>query len=990
MAIKGGELREKEDYQRLILDYLCGDNGNGFIERKAVNYVSQFAMDIELLIKFLEKTQSDKVATLRKIYGEESDKVIVTQINAEILRKTRGLIDVIKSGVDFDANIHLDLYYSKPATKLNQTQNELFTQNIFSVMEEVYHKDGERIDLVLFLNGLAIIAIELKCNSSGQNYEDAIKQFKYERDPNTRLLKPEVGVIACFAMDTREAYMCAEPKGKSSHFRPFNKGNNFGTGNPDNEGIPIDYMWKEIFTKDKLSFIIEKFACVVTEIKKNKETGREDRKRKPLFPRYHQLHCIEKIVDHVKINKTFCNYLIQHSAGSGKTNTISWLAHILKSVHDDNDNVIFNSILIVTDRIVVDRQLQDAVQSIKHRAGEIKVLNDTCHAKDLADALNGNTKIVVTTIHKFFHILGKGLLQQDKHKTFAVLIDEAHSSTEGTLMEAVTAILADETLVEEEITTEDLIRDEITKVGKQVNVSMFAFTATPKPETIALFGTRNTEGKKVAFDLYSMKQAIQEGYILNVLENYVTWQTYYKINKAIEDDPELKSVIAKKKISRFVDLHETNIAQKTEIIIEHFRTNIRKMLDGTAKAMVVTSGRQQAVRYYKAFRNYIDSKGYHDIVPLVAFSGQVKDDDLLFSETSINKISEEKLRDEFDKNIYSVLIVANKYQTGFDQPKLCAMYVDKKLNGITAVQTLSRLNRVCPGYEKHTFILDFKNDFETIKNAFQPYYLDTILEASFSRSDMGEFVRKLEEYNFHNADDIDAFNEFLYKDKRTNTDKEKMWGLLNKTLNVVYSKEIKQQLEIRVNIRGFLTAYQFLIQTTSFEDVNLHKLYNFLSYLIKEIEVKGGNDFDIADKITVSNFTQVENTKYDGEISSKPEIKVKKNPVTIIEQQKKLLSQIIEEMNALYGKDYESESTIKSMLQIKDLLLTDESLKKSAIANTKDDFKYPFDTQVEKALIRGYEQNQDFYSTLLDNGELRQKIAGVFLDEVYNILKGNK
>lgn len=999
MPIKADQLREKEDYQKLIVEFL--KEQNGYLIRDArFNYDPNFAMDKELLIRFLDETQPEKMEKLRKNYKDKAEATIIVKINEEINRKTRGIIDVLKNGVDFDNGITLFVMAKKPATTFNKTLSAHYAANTLSVMEEVYHKESERIDLVIFLNGLAIFAFELKCNTSGQTVDDAIKQFKERRDPNTRLFAFKKGVIACFAMDLREAYMTAELKGKSTYFRPFNKGKvDGGAGNPANtDGLDVDYIWKDILTKDKIAFILENFACVVKEERKNQKTGKKEISEKALFPRYHQLKAVEKIIAHTKENRTDCNYLIQHSAGSGKTNTIAWLAHSLVSLHDENDEVIYNTVVIITDRIVVDRQLQDAVQAIQHKSGLIKTLGDKSNAAELATALNGNTKIIVTTIHKFFHILGKGLLQAAAHKKFAVLIDEAHSSTEGTLMEAVTTILADGSDVEDEKTTEDKIVEEISRIGKQKNVSMFAFTATPKPETIALFGTTDEDGKKKAFDLYSMKQAIEEGYILNVLDNYVTWKTYYEINKIVDEDPELQSISAKRKITRFVDLHDTNIRQKTEIIIEHFRHNIARMLDGRAKAMVVTSGRMQAVKYYYQFKDYIASRGYKDIKPLVAYTGSVDWGDTKVTERMLNGISEECLREEFDKDDFQVLLVANKYQTGFDQPKLCAMYVDKKLHGITAVQTLSRLNRIYPPYNKRTFILDFKNDYDTIRQAFAPYYEHTFLNATLTRADIKDFLRKFDEYDFLEGDDITEFNEFTYKESRTSREKEKMWALLNKALNKIYDKkkddgkpDLAMQVEIRSNIRKFLKAYQFLIQSTCFEDVEMHKVYNFLSYLSKEIDLSGGgNDFDIADKITVSNFRQVEGERRSDELEAKPDVKAIKKPSSVVEQQKKLLSEIIAEMNLLYGKGYEGESATKSMLQIKDLLLANTRLRASAKNNKKEDFRFAYEDMVEEALVAGWEQNQDFYSTLLSNDELRKRVSDTFIDEVYNILRGNK
>ena len=623
-------------------------------------------------------------------------------------------------------------------------------------------------------------------------------------------------------------------------------------------------------------------------------------------------------------------------------------------------------------------------------------MDDKCSSEDLAIALGGNTKIIVTTIHKFYYILNNNLLGNLKAKKFAVLIDEAHSSTEGVFMQSVTNVLTNEGDDEDDITEEDKMLEEIRKSGKQSNVSMIAFTATPKPDTLQLFGTLNAEGKKESFDLYSMRQAIEEGYILNVLDNYVTWRTYCHINKAIESDPELQSVTAKRKMARFIDLHDTNIAQKVEIIIEHFRANIAGCLGGKAKAMVITSSRPAAVKYRQEFDAYIKAKGYSGIQALVAFSGKVKLDGDEYTEAGMNEIKEEELRFEFDRSCYQVLIVADKYQTGFDQPKLVAMYVDKRLRGVSAVQTLSRLNRICPPYDKPTFVLDFKNSYDDIKKAFEPYYKDTILFETISPSDIRDLDREIDRYEFLDADDIDEFNEYLYQPSRSAKDKQRMWALLDKALKAVMKHSEKEQMEIRVTIRRFLKGYCFLIQATAYENLEFHKRYNFLSYLIKEINPGGGgNNFDIADKITVSEFRQKQMEEHSGEeIEAKPEVRIKKSkPVSLEKEQKKLLSQIIDEVNALYDKDYEPDFTTKAAMQIRDLLLKNpglkERLEKSAKNNTLNEFKFTYDDCVQDALVEGYDQNVDFYTLLLNNEEVRAKFANVFMTEVYRTLRGD-
>lgn len=509
----------------------------------------------------------------------------------------------------------------------------------------------------------------------------------------------------CFAMDTQNVMMTTKLNGEKTFFLPFNKGNGVGVhtgaGNPPlQDEDQVSYMWKEVLTKDSILELIKKFIFI--ERKEVEEGEKTKIKETVIFPRYHQLDLIRKILADVAVNKTRLNYLIQHSAGSGKTNSIAWLAHRLVSLHDEADEVIYDTIIIVTDRVVVDRQLQKAVTSLDHARGLIRTMDKNCSSRDLKDALEGNTKIVATTIQKFPYIVSE--LKNLKDKRFAVIIDEAHSSTSGRNMQAVTRALGSDGADVEDF--DDVILDELRKTGKQENVSMFAFTATPKPTTLRMFGRLNPDGHYEAFHLYSMKQAIEEGFILDVLQNYTTYKTYYQINKEIEDDPELKTMAAKRQIARFVELHETNITQRVEIIIEHFKNHVMAGLGGEAKAMVVTASRQAAVKYRQAFEDYVAKKGYDDIHALVAFSGKVQldGDEKVYTEVGMNQMSEDSVPGAFDSREYNVMIVANKYQTGFDQKKLSAMYVMKRLKGVNAVQTLSRLNRVCPPHDKLSLI----------------------------------------------------------------------------------------------------------------------------------------------------------------------------------------------------------------------------------------------------------------------------------------------
>lgn len=987
----GNVLKERDDFQQLILEHLRDDNG--YIIRKADNFNRQYAMDTEVLLSFLEDTQPEAIEKLRKIYKEKADEIIIKHINDEIIKKNSSLLNILKHGVWFDNGTKLELMYRKPASGYNPKATELYAKNRFSVMEEVYHKEGERIDLVIFLNGIAIISFELKCNTSGQDYKDAIWQYKNDRDYKTRLFMFKAGCLVNFAMDLNEVYMCTELKGKASFFLPFNKGSeDMGKGNPHNEeGINVAYMWEDILKKDILIFLIEKFIFIKHEEKEDPKTGKIKVKEALIFPRYHQLDVIRKLEADISENRTECNYLIQHSAGSGKTNSIAWLSHRLVPLRDKEDKSIFDTIIIITDRIVVDRQLQDAILGIEHKSGLVQVMDDKSTSSDLADALNGNTKIVVSTIQKFRFIIDQ--LRDMKDKTFAVIIDEAHSSTAGKNMAAVTTSLsANKEAEDEEGSIEDMISEEISRNGKQNNISMIAFTATPKPTTLSLFGRLNGDGKPEAFHLYSMKQAIEEGFILDVLQNYVTYETFYKLNKEVENDPILKTSDAKRKINRFVELNDTNIGQKVEIIVEHFRTCIMKELGGKAKAMVVTSSREAAVKYRNAFEAYIKAQGYDDIHALVAFSGKVSSEGKEYTEAGMNGFPEDKLRDEFDKDDYQVLLVANKYQTGFDQPKLMAMYVDKKLKDIAAVQTLSRLNRIYPPYDKTTFILDFKNSYEDIQTAFAPYYKETILGETITPSEIYTLEKNLDEYRFLFFDDIATFNDLVYKEKRTAKEKEKMWSILDKSLKVISQFDLKKQIEIKKAIKKFIRFYTFLIQVTSFEDVDLHKKYNYLTYLVKEIDITGGgNGFDIEGKVSASNFQQKKTGEHTtSDLKSNPILHLTRaGSVNIDEQKMARLSEIIDEINNSTGKKLDVPVAAKSLLQIKDILLKSEALQTSARSNGLKDFGFSYYDSIDNALIEGFNQNQDFFTLLLDKDDVKKRVMSLFLEDVYKELRGN-
>lgn len=982
-------LKERYDFQQWIIKDL--KEKNGYIQRDAAQYDPRLAMDVELLWDFLMETQEETMDYLLKKLSKET---IINLINKEIVKG--GFLFALKEGV-FIENKQLRLLYRKPATSFNEKAVKQYHANRLSVIEEVVYEESDRIDLVIFINGLALFAIELKFNPSGQSVQDAIKQLK-GRNAKNRLFRFEQGVLASFAVDTLEVYMTTQLKGQETYFLPFNMGKgqgiDMGSGNPHNpDGFDTEYLWLDVMTKDSILQLIESF--IFFEIDK-----KNPKKKTLIFPRYHQRRAVSRLLEDMRSNHTESNYLIQHSAGSGKTNTIAWLAHSLVSLHDEENNNIVDTVLIVTDRIVVDRQLQDAVKQIDHKNGVVKVMGDRETSSDLADAIAGNTKIIATTIHKFAQINQSDWMTvgNTANKKFAILIDEAHSSTTGSYMSSVSQVLTetdteDRTIDEvQEVTVADAIEQEIARTGKQANVSIIAFTATPKATTLQLFGTTQPDGSKAPFDVYSMKQAIEEGFILDVLNNYTTYKTYYRLNKAVEEDPELKTTIAKRKIAKFVELSDENIDQKIEIIMDHFISHdIMAELGGQGKAMIVTSGREAAVKYQLAFKKYFKEHSITSIGTMIAFSGKVNYLGSEYSESAMNGFKEDDLKDNFNTDDYQILIVANKYQTGFNQPKLVAMYVDKKLRNVTAVQTLSRLNRIFRGYNKKTFILDFKNTYDDIRAAFAPYYRETILADTITPSDILDLDRKIEEYSILDNSVVHEFNQFLYQEKRSSREKQKMVALLNKGYDRIKRFDEKEQLSIKRVIRSFIRMYTFLIQATAYQNEMLHERYNYLQSLVKMIDVRlGGNDFTIADKIVV-DYMKHKQTGYftsSPELENNPELKLPKpNLTSITDEQEKRLSEILEEINEQLDLNIDPEVGISGAVSIRELLKKNARLKQSAHVNSREDFKFAFEEEIDNALTEGYSQSQDLFGALLNNETFKKRMANIFLNDVYKSLK---
>lgn len=860
----------ERDYQRYIIDYLI-DN-NGYIERKCkTNYDRTTAMDRELLFRFLNTTQPDTMAALRKIYNGQTEETIVKFILQSIDNKGSSLIETLKSGIEI-SNMHLDLLYSKPATDYNIDLVAKYNANIFSIMEEVWINDNQRIDLVVFLNGFAIATFELKCQSAGQNYRMAIKQYSEDRDPKNRLFLFKAGALVNFAMDLDTCYMTTKLDGLGTRFIPFNRGRgegvNTGEGNPLDDGVddyPMHYMWDDILRRDSLIELITKFVFIQREQVVDELTGKKSVKEKLIFPRYHQRDAVRQLLADAEYNGTQLNYLIEHSAGSGKTNTIAWLAHRLVSLHDTQNHNVYDSVLVITDRVVVDRQLQDAIKGIDHKSGLVCTIDDKKTSADLADALKGNYKIIVTTIQKFLYVDFWKLAQNQNNKTFAIIIDEAHSSTSGKDMIAVKNTLGQND-GPEEADAQDAIENEIQRHGKAPNVSVFAFTATPKPMTLRLFG--------------------------------------------------------------------------------------RESIDADGNPV------------YQPFHLY-----------------------------SMNGFAEDKLPKVFDGDEYNVLLVANKYQVGFDQPKLCAMYVLKKLRGVNAVQTLSRLNRVCPPFDKKVVVMDFVNHAEEMEEAFAPFYTTTVLSNTATIAQLRELENKIDGYNVLDDRDVDTVASIVYnpKGKRTTAKEDRLvYQCIQRAVNVLKNQfNEDHQRAFTKNCRGFVRLYEFLSMASSFGDPELHKKYVFVNLLLTYLVVGNSGGISLKDKIQATNFVQESQGDKGNKQrhASAPNVKLSGADVGLTVDEVKHLSEIIDEVNSRAGKGYDSSAMTKVMLQIKDLLLHSDKLKTSAKNNTEQDFEFSFYDNTDDALIEGLSQNQDFFSLLLSNDDIKHRVLGVFLHEVYKELR---
>lgn len=980
---------KEKGFEELIEEQLMGMQG--YRSRGASQYDKELCMDTELVLEFVKNSQKEEWNKLEEQYGEKTEEKFLSRIDEELANSKRGLLSVLREGIS-DRGAKIKLAFWKPQNNLNPDTVAEYEQNILSVTRQIKYstKNENSIDMVLFLNGLPVFTVELKNQLTGQNVINAIQQYRTDRDPKEKLL----GFKRClthFAVDTEQVYMTTKLAGLRTHFLPFNKGNKNSAGNPEVTGkYKTSYLWEDIWSKDSFMDLLSNFIQEYSEEKED-ERGRRIREEKLIFPRYHQLDTVKRVIEDARENGPGKNYLIQHSAGSGKSNTIAWIAHRLSELHNDKNENIFDGVIVVTDRRVLDRQLSHTVQSFSRVVGVVKHIENG--GKELQECLESGVRVITTTLQKFPVIVET--IEKTAGKKFAVIVDEAHSSQSGESAADLRQVLTlDEAEKEEEKeeklfkTTEDILIERMkARKVKTPNISYLAFTATPKQKTLELFGTEDpTTGKYVPFSLYCMKQAIEEGFILDVLKNYTTYDTYFGLLKKIEDDPEYNKKKAERLLIGYVEKSEHAIDKKTKIIVEHFEEKIAGEIYGKAKAMIVTKSRLHAVRYKLAFDKYLEEKGYKHKA-LVAFSGTVKDGSLEYTEANMNKFSESQTAEEFKKDEYKFLIVAEKFQTGFDQPLLATMYVDKKLSDVKAVQTLSRLNRMASGKE-NVFIIDFVNEIDDIKEAFQPYYTTTILSEATDPNIIHDLERDVFHFKLFTDFEVNGFvDEYLNGAKP-----DKLNSILDEIVARLDGEKTEEETEqFKSLVADYLRKYAFISQIITFKDLDLEKLFIFLKFLNKKLprrkdelpyEVLEVVDMETC-KIQKRQETSIllENSEgiiypIGGGKSGTMEVHEEINP----------LSKIIKEINERFGANFSAEDKVV-LNNLSDRLMKNEDLKGSIENNSQDAAKIKFDSAFSNELVTMLNSHFDLYKKLDENPELKKFVNERIFDFVLRKIK---
>jgi len=989
-------IHTEETFEAAIEAALITDGG--YVRGSSQNFDPEIAMDPGTLFTFLENTQPEKWERIRAIHGSSVREKLLHRLVREI--DLRGILDVIRYGFT-DFGVRFDVAYFRPETTLNPQTEALYQANILTVMRQVYYSTRHRnsLDMLLSLNGLPVVTIELKNQLTGQTADHAKQQYRVDRDENELLFQFKKRALVHFAVDTDEAFMTTRLQGAKTFYLPFNQGYQHGRGNPPNPGgYRTAYLWEEVWQKDSLMEILGKFMHLESE--EVRMGNRVKKKETMFFPRYHQREVVRQLVASVREKGAGENYLIQHSAGSGKSKSIAWLSYQLFSLHNAANERIFNSVIVITDRRVLDAQLQNTIYQIDHQQGVVQKIDQD--SSQLADRLTKGGSIIITTLQKFPFVLDK--VEDLPARNYAVIIDEAHSSQGGQASRRMKEVLAGASLEEaaaeeadesEEDTALDEIRKSMLARGRQANLSFFAFTATPKAKTLEVFGTPGADGKPRPFHLYSMRQAIEEGFILDVLKNYTTYKSYYKLSKAIEEDPEVNKKKAARAIGRFLSLHPHNLAQKTEVIIEHFRQVVAKQIGGKAKAMLVTASRLHVVRYKREFDRYLKEKGYDSgdraIRALVAFSGKVVDEGVEYTEPEMNEMGYKELPRRFASDEYQLLLVADKYQTGFDQPLLHTMYVDKKLSGVKAVQTLSRLNRTTAGKED-TFVLDFVNEREAILDSFQPYYEVTTVEEETDPNLLYDLKNQIEKSQIIWTQDVEGFVKLYFSNKRTfhKKDQGRLNAFIDPAVDRFRNLPEEAQDDLKNTMQSFTRLYSFLSQIMPFQDVELEKLYSYVRYLQKKLPRRNlSEQFQLEDEVALEYYRlqKMEEGQIALEKSSEGELSgAREAGMRYQKEEKAPISQIIEVLNDKLGTDFTASDQL-FFDQIEEDMVMDETLAQQAQSNTKENFKFGFDDKFMEAVISRMDQNQMMAAQMIDDDKMIFIVKAMMMDRVYERLR---
>lgn len=1001
-----------------ITEYLSELGGYEIIKGKNID--RQTAIDTETILRFLQSTQANSWQKSEAIHREKTAEKLINRLLKEL--DNSGMLHVLRKGFT-DYGVHYDMAYFKPESTLNPDTIKSYEQNILGVYPQVRYslRNDNELDLVLGINGLPVATVELKNQTSASKNTvlDAQKQFNDDRDPNQPLFAFKKRTLVHFAVDTDEVYMTTRLDGEKTYWLPFNQGNQNGKGNPLNpDGFRTAYLWEYVWTKDSWMDIVGRFMHLEIEEKVDKATGKKYVVEKMLFPRFHQLQAVRKMIADARSTGVGKNYLIQHSAGSGKSNSISWLAYRLFSLYNHQDQKVFDNVIVITDRTVLDRQLQDNIYQFEQTSGVVQKIDK--NTDQLRDALKNGTGIIITTLQKFPFVLQsiekslkdketkevdetkkRSIQNQIAQRKYALIVDEAHSSQSGeATSKGLKKILSTGAIDEEQPDYEDEIRDLMKSRGRQKNLSFFAFTATPKARTLEDFGVQGEDGKFEPFHLYSMRQAIQEGFIKDVLQGYTTYEQFYKLTKAIEDDPLFNKRKAQIAIGRFASLHPHVLHQKTEIIIEHFRQVVSKKIGGRAKAMVVTSSRLHALRYFFQFQDYIKKKNYQNIRALVAFSGEIKDAETGFAdgitESKLNKyydkvkqqffpISERELPSKFDTDEFQILLVADKYQTGFDQPLLHTMYVDKALSGVKAVQTLSRLNRTCVGKED-TFVLDFVNRREDILASFQPYYELTNLESSTDPNLLYDIKKLLDDRQVYWASEIEGFCMAYFSKGNQYKNQGKVNSFLDPAIDRFKGLAEDEQEEFKGQLVAWTRLYSFLSQIMPFQDIELEKFFAYSKILLNKLPKKELSDrLKLSDEVALEYYRIQKIDEGNIMLEQQGDYTIKgasQVGIPVSEENQERLSQIINILNTRFSTDFTDADKL-FFDQIEAELILDENLISQAKNNSMENFKYGFDETFVQKLIGRMEQNQDIFNKILDDKDFGVVVKAWMLEKVY-------